>query len=274
LEDAVQESFRGITALVTGSSRGLGEAFALDLVRRGAHVILVARSESDLRRVAARAREVNADSNVEIIAGDLSSLEGAERIVHELHARGLVVDLLINNAGAGSAGAFLDRPLDAQLASVQLNIGGILAMSHLLGSDMRARGSGGIINVASTVAFQPMPYMASYAATKAFVLSFTEALVEELKDAGVHVMVAHPGSMSTNFYDGTSTRRDPRADSPDAVATQTLDDYARVRTASYPGRPMNRVLTWVARFLPRSSVARATADLGRRQKMHEVTDVG
>lgn len=270
----MQESFRGITALVTGSSRGLGEAFALDLVRRGAHVILVARSESDLRRVAARAREVNADSNVEIIAGDLSSLEGAERIVHELHARGLVVDLLINNAGAGSAGAFLDRPLDAQLASVQLNIGGILAMSHLLGSDMRARGSGGIINVASTVAFQPMPYMASYAATKAFVLSFTEALVEELKDAGVHVMVAHPGSMSTNFYDGTSTRRDPRADSPDAVATQTLDDYARVRTASYPGRPMNRVLTWVARFLPRSSVARATADLGRRQKMHEVTDVG
>lgn len=269
----MQESYRGITALVTGSSRGLGQAFALDLVRRGAHVILVARSESDLKKVAALAGEVNADSRVEVIAGDLSTLEGADLVVRELHDRGLVVDLLINNAGAGSAGAFLDRPINAQLASVQLNIGGVLAMTHLLGSEMRARGSGGIINVASTVAFQPMPYMASYTATKAFVLSFTEALVEELTSSGVRVMVAHPGSMSTNFYDGTSTRLDPRADSPDVVATQTLNDYARGRSASYPGRPLNRALTWVARFLPRSTVARVTGDLNRRQKMHEVTDL-
>lgn len=269
----MHESFRNTTALVTGSSRGLGQAFALDLVRRGANVILVARSESDLTQVAALARGVNPDARVETIAGDVSTMEGAERIVRELHSRELVVDLLINNAGSGSAGAFLDRPLGGQLAAVRVNISGVVAMSHLLGLEMRERGAGGIINVASTVAFQPMPYMASYAATKSFVLSFTEALAEELKSASVQVMIAHPGSMATSFYDGTSTRVDPRASTPDAVAIQVLDDYARGRSASYPGPPMNRALTWVSRFLPRPLAARLAGDINRRQGMHEVVDV-
>ncbi|GAA3124028.1 hypothetical protein GCM10020001_050980 [Nonomuraea salmonea] len=138
---------------------------------------------------------------------------------------------------------------------------------------MVARGSGGVINVSSTAAFQPMPYQASYAATKAFVLSFTEALAEELRGTGVHVMAAHPGAIATGFFDGTSATIDPRADTPAAVAARTLDDYARRRPVSYPGSPVNRMMTWPARLLPRTAVARIAGAFNRRQHLHETVDV-
>ena len=266
-------SYRGTTALVTGASKGLGRALSLDLARRGARVVLLARSEEDLRALAAQVDEEHGEPRAEVVAADLASPDGVEQVVRELRRRGLRIDLLVNNAGTGSAGPFLDRPLAPQLRSVRVNVDGVLALTHALAADMRARGAGGVITIASGAAFQPMPYVASYGATKAFVLSFTEALAEELRGTGVRIMAAHPGSMATSFFDGTSAEPDPRADAPAEVAAQVLDDFARGRAASYPGRAANRVLTWPARLLTRRATARAAGAVNRRQRLHEVTDL-
>lgn len=271
----MRDDYRGITALVTGASKGLGRSYALELARRGARPILLARSEGDLRKLAAEIRERHGGPEPEVITGDLAAPDGPELILRELHDRGLTVDLLLNNAGAGSAGPFLTRPLGPQLSAVGLNVDGLLTLTHAIGRELVARGSGGIINVSSTAAFQPMPYQASYAATKAFVLSFTEALAEELRGTGVHVMAAHPGAIATGFFDGTTATIDPRAaDTPEYIAARTLDDYTRRRSVSYPGRPFNRAMTWPARLLPRTAVARLTSLLNRQLRFHEVVDVG
>ncbi|MFD9698560.1 SDR family NAD(P)-dependent oxidoreductase [Lentzea sp. NPDC059081] len=266
--------YEGQTALVTGASKGIGRALAVELARRGARVVLLARSEEGLRGLAAEIRDQG--GSAEVVVGDLAAADGPDRVVRELRERGLAVDVLVNNAGAGSAGPFLTRPLDAQLSSVALNVDGLLALTHALGADLVARGSGGIINVSSTAGFQPMPYQATYAATKAFVLSFTEALAEELRGTGVHVMAAHPGPVATSFFDGTSATIHPIADTPEAVAVRTLDDFARRRSTSYPGRvvtrTLNRTFAWVPRLLPRTVTARATGALNRRLGLHEVVD--
>ncbi|MBK1783945.1 SDR family NAD(P)-dependent oxidoreductase [Prauserella cavernicola] len=271
------EDYRGSTALVTGASKGLGRAYALELARRGARVILLARSESELWDLATHIRERHDGPGAEVLVGDLAAPDGPDRILRELRERGLSVDLLVNNAGMGSAGPFLSRPLEPQLRSVGLNVSGLLALTHAIGSELAARGSGGIINVASTAAFQPMPYQASYGATKAFVLSLTEALAEELRGTGVHVMAAHPGPIATGFFDGTSATIHPIADTPATVAARTLDDFARRRAVSYPGRALtrtvNRILTWPSRLLPRTAVTRLMGAFNRKLRMHEVVDV-
>ncbi|MFC4015734.1 SDR family NAD(P)-dependent oxidoreductase [Nonomuraea purpurea] len=274
MEDVVADDYRGVTALVTGASKGLGREYALELTRRRARVILLARSDDSLRELATHIRERHGRPDAEVITGDLAAPNGPERVLRELRDRGLAVDLLLNNAGAGSAGPFLGRPLEPQLRSVGLNVVGLVALTHAIGAELVARGTGGIINVSSTAAFQPMPYQASYAATKAFVLSFTEALAEELRGTGVHVMAAHPGAIATGFFDGTSATINTRvADAPATVAARTLDDYARRRAVSYPGRAVNRALTWPARLLPRTVVARIAGEFNRRLRMHEVVDL-
>lgn len=175
------------------------------------------------------------------------------------------LDLLINNAGSGTVDPFLQRPLEQQVRSVDLNITALMTLTHRLGTSMEARGHGGIINVCSTAAFQPMPYQASYAATKAFVLSFTEAIAHELRDSGVSVMAAHPGATDTSFFEGTSATLNPKTtDSAGTVPSGMLDDFAAGRVSSYPGRPSNRATTWAGRFLPRRTVATITGNLNRR----------
>ncbi|HEV6953966.1 MAG TPA: SDR family NAD(P)-dependent oxidoreductase [Promicromonospora sp.] len=172
--------------------------------------------------------------------------------------------MLLNNAGMGPAGPFLERPLEPNQVAVDLNVTALMTLNHALGRAMVARGHGGIINVSSTAAFQPMAYQAGYAATKAFVLSFTEALAEELRGTDVHVMAAHPGGTDTDFFAGTTHTMNPRRiDAPADVARRTLDDYARRRSASYPGRPLNRIGSWLPRFLPRTTTARVAAWVNR-----------
>ncbi|MGH9059863.1 MAG: SDR family NAD(P)-dependent oxidoreductase [Acidimicrobiales bacterium] len=265
--------YTGITALVTGASKGLGTAYALELARRGANLVLVARSADALEHLATRIREEHG-VRVDVIAADLGDRAGPAHVADVLRERAIDVDLLLNNAGLGSVGPFLDRPLEQPVLSVDVNITGLLALTHRLGQGMRARRSGGIINVASTAAFQPMPYQAAYAATKAFVLSFSEALAEELAGSGIRVMAAHPGPVATGFFDGTTATMDPRTtDSPEVVATETLDDFAKGRHASYPGRSGNRRKTWGARFLPRRRVAAITGRITRKAGFDKVSDV-
>ncbi|WP_198170995.1 SDR family NAD(P)-dependent oxidoreductase [Actinoplanes awajinensis] len=266
------DDYQGRTALVTGASKGLGRAYAMELARRGSRVVLLARSEPELHALAAEIRARHGGTPAEVITGDLSAPDGPQRVLHELRDRGLTIDLLLNNAGAGITGPFLQRAIEPQLRTVGLNVAGLLALTHAIGAEMVARGAGGIINVSSNGAFQPVPYQASYAATKAFVLSFTEALAEELRGTGVHVMATHPGATATGFFDGSSVTMDPGADNPETVAGRTLDDYSRRRGASYPGRTATRVMTWAARLLPRTTVARIAGSFSRRQQWHHAVD--
>ncbi|SFJ58379.1 SDR family NAD(P)-dependent oxidoreductase [Amycolatopsis sacchari] len=251
--------------MVTGASRGLGRAYALELAARGANLVLVARSGAALRELATTIRDRHG-VKVEAIPADLAAPSAVDALA-------MPVDLLLNNAAYGPVGPFFGRPFEQNLRAVALNVTGLMTLTHRIGREMLARGSGGIINVASTAAFQPMPYQAGYAATKAFVLSFTEALAEETRGSGVRIMAAHPGAVDTGFFDGTTATIDPRfADSPESVAAKTLDDFARGRTVSYPGRLVHRVATWAPRALPRRAVTRITGGLNRHNGLHEAAD--
>ncbi len=264
--------YAGATALITGASKGIGEELARALAARGARLVLVARSATRLDEVAEQLRARGAD-RVDVIAADLFNRETARSVTEELDARGLTVDILFNNAGLGAVGPFLDRPLAHDLGSVDLNITAILGLTHELGGRMKQRGAGGIINVASAAAFQPMPYQASYGASKAYVLSFTEALAEELRGSGVRVMVAHPGPVKTGFFDSTTARIDPRAVSPAQIATRILDDFVRGRSTSFPGRFSDRATALVPRLLPRAVIARVVGNLNRKNGYDHVEDV-
>ncbi|MER8073155.1 SDR family NAD(P)-dependent oxidoreductase [Streptomyces sp. NPDC094034] len=228
----------------------------------------MARSGDALRRNAERIREEHG-VEVETEALDLAATDGVPRLIAELDRRGRTVDLLVNNAGAGTVGPFLDSASARHVSSVELNVVALMNLTHALGGRMAARGSGGIINVASTAAFQAMPYQATYAATKAFVLSFTEALAEELRGSGVRVMAAHPGATATGFFDGTTATMNPAfTDQPERVAARTLDAFAKGAINAYPGRASMRATTWAARLLPRTAVTRATGRLNRSLGHH------
>lgn len=264
------EHFQGRTALVTGATKGIGRALADELAGRGADLILVARSEPDLHRAA---DDIRARHHVTVttIAADLATAAGTSRVLTGLD--GHTVNLLINNAGIGTAGPFLASTLARHHRSIDLNITALTTLTYELGLKMVAQHRGGIVNVASTAAFQPMPYQASYAATKAFVLSFTEALAEELRGTGVHVMTAHPGGTDTSFFDeSTATMNPAYIDTPERVARDILDDFTRGRATSYPGRFTNRAGTVAARLLPRRTVTSLTATLNRKLSLHEARD--
>ncbi|WP_437829198.1 SDR family NAD(P)-dependent oxidoreductase [Sorangium sp. So ce1153] len=197
--------YRGRRALVTGASSGIGESFARELAARGMDLVLVARSEGKLRALASELAKRHGVA-VEVVASDLSR-EGAARALHaQCEEKGLHVDLLVNNAAFGTHGPFHEAPLARQHEQVTLNVTAVVDLSHLFLPGMVERGEGGIINVASIAAYQPLPYMATYGATKAFVLSFTEALWAEVRERGVRVIALCPGPVETRFFDVVGTR--------------------------------------------------------------------
>lgn len=185
--------FSGKTALVTGASMGIGAAFARELSRLGATVILVARGKDKLTELA---REL---PRSHVIAADLLQPGAARRLFDEVTARGLDVDVLVNNAGFGAYGGFSELPVETQRDEVTLNVTSLVELTHAFLPMLERRG-GGVIQVASTAAFQPVPYMAVYGATKAFVLSFSEALWAELGPRGVRVLALCPGATDTPFF--------------------------------------------------------------------------
>jgi short-subunit dehydrogenase len=249
-------TFKGRTALVTGASKGLGAAFARALAQRGANLVLVARSTGALETLA---DQLSSEFGISCVAlsADLGAPEAAARIAQELDRRGLTIDLLVNNAGLGLSGRFLSHDITAEQASVRVNVQSLIGLSHILGSKMVERGGGGIINVASNAAFQSLPLMAVYAATKAFVLSFSEALRHELSALGVQVMASCPGPTATNFFETTTTTMRPaKFDTADIVATRSLQAFEKGKAVAYPGRFSVRAATWVPRFLPRGLMVR------------------
>jgi uncharacterized protein len=192
------------TALITGASSGLGEEFAYQLARERYDLALVARRKDRLEQVAAKARQLGA-ANVSIFASDLSAPGAAAALHSEVTNAGLEIGYLVNNAGFGTHGAFAELPIDRELEEINLNVSALVALTRLFVPAMAARRSGTIINVASTAAFQAVPWMATYAATKAFVLSFSEALARELKETGVTVLALCPGPTRTEFQSVADT---------------------------------------------------------------------
>jgi uncharacterized protein len=185
-------------ALITGASAGIGREYTLQLARRGCNVVITARRADRLEELA---RSVRAETRRDAIAipADLASTRGRGHLLSELQSREIVPDLLVNNAGRGYFGAAFDAPSDASLQMLRLNVESLTMLTLEIGRRMAARGSGGIINIGSTAAYQPLPYFSVYAATKAYVASFSEALSAELSGSGVRVFTVAPGPTQSEF---------------------------------------------------------------------------
>lgn len=185
-------------ALITGASGGIGEMLAYEIASSGYTVVLTARSESELNRVAG-VMTAKLDATAIPIAADISDPASIDELHEELRQRGLQIDVLVNNAGFGLNGAATDLNRAQQTNMIDLNVRGLTDMTLRFLPYMQSRGSGGVINISSMAAFMPGPYMAVYYATKSYVLSFSKALASELQGSGVTVSVACPGVVDTNF---------------------------------------------------------------------------
>jgi len=186
------------TALVTGASSGIGADLARELAVRGHGVVLVARRADRLEALAAELREAHA-VRAEVLACDLVDPEARDALAGRVAALGLTVDILVNNAGYGSAGAFVELDARSETEMVRCNCEAVIALSHAFAPGMVRRGTGAILVVASSAGFQPLPRQATYSATKAFALTFAEALHAELRGAGVAVTALCPGPVKTEF---------------------------------------------------------------------------
>jgi short-subunit dehydrogenase len=244
------------TTLITGASSGIGEAFARRLVARGENVVLVARSEDKL---ASLCNEFGRAGNIkaEYVALDLTESTAAEKLFAETMRRGLEIETLINNAGFGSMGDFAALDVKRELAMIDLNVKALVALTYLYLKPMRERKKGTIVNVASTAAFQGVPYMATYAATKAFVLAFSEALWDENRAFNVHVMALCPGVTETNFFAAANSDKPPMrvAQTPDEVVDTALQGLKRGKSHIISGWT-NYLMTESERLVPRWIVAR------------------
>ena len=212
------------TALVTGGSVGIGLELARQFATHGHDLILVARGRDSLE-AAAGTLEGRYGIRVTVIASDLADPDSPQRLYDAILDEGIDVAYLVNNAGFGLGGAFADTDLNTELDMIQVNVASVVHLTKLFMQPMLKRKAGGILNVASTAAFQPGPLMSVYYASKAFVLSFSEALAEELRNSGVHVTCLCPGATATNFADtaGTSnTRLFAR------LGVESAEDVARV----------------------------------------------
>lgn len=241
-------------ALVTGASAGLGEEFARQLAVRGRQLVLVARRKDRLDALAA---ELGKARSLEL---DLSRPGAAALLMADIAAHDETVDLLVNNAGFGLAGRFAELDGPRQREMIDLNCGALTELAHAVLPGMIARKAGGILNVASTAAFQPGPSMAVYFATKAFILSFSEALHDEVKRHGIRVSCLCPGPTRTEFRSVSGfNRKGPTGRiSADAVSVVKagLDGLERNKAVVVPGLS-NKLIAQVHRFLPRAIVRRA-----------------
>lgn len=248
------------TTLITGASSGIGAAFARKLAARGRNVLLVARSEDKLN---ALCNELGRQTSIraQYVALDLQEPDAAAQLFDETTKRGLEIEMLINNAGFGSMGDFVKLDLERELEMIQLNVKSLVELTHRFLGPMRERKSGTIINVASTAAFQAVPYMATYAATKAFVLSFSEALWDENRIHGIHVMALCPGVTETNFFQVAGIDRPPMR------TVQTAEEVVETALAGLNRHKSTVISGWAnwftveaERFVPRSFVTKVAGN--------------
>ncbi|WP_193200841.1 SDR family NAD(P)-dependent oxidoreductase [Nostoc sp. MG11] len=246
------------TSLITGASSGIGMAFANELASRKNNLVLVARTEEKLKQLAQKIREEH-KVKVEIIVKDLTVSTAAFDIFNAMIEKNISIDTLINNAGLGDYGLFSTSERIKQLEMIQLNVTALVDLTYQFLPQMIQRGRGNIINISSIAAFQGLPYMAVYAATKCFVLSFSEALWAENSKAGVKVLAVCPGPTKTQFYENASFERfsneaeSSRLDSPLEVVREALNALDSGVSHVVTGRWENKIISGIPRFLPRES---------------------
>lgn len=245
------KTFKHKTILITGASSGIGEAMTYQLIDPTVKLVLVGRSEEKLRAMVAvlEARGTWAQAYV----ADLSKPGAAEELFRRLSEDGYRVDVLINNAGAGKYGRFDTISLEETLAMLRLNLENLVALTHLCIPHMLERGDAGILNVASTAGFQGIPYMAVYAATKSFVIAFSEALHAEYAGKGITVTCLCPGPTATAFQEraGMPVKGLRRfMESPEKVAIAGLRALLRGEVLHISGTP-NALTAWLSQLAPR-----------------------
>ena len=247
-------------ALVTGATSGIGLEIALNFARDGINLILVARTENKLMEIK---EKIESDYKVEvlILAKDLTSEEAPDEIYEEVEKRGIRVDFLINNAGFGSFGRLKDTDYETEKDLVKLNVLSLLQMNKLFVPLMAARHYGYVMNVASLAAFMPGPVMANYYASKAYVLSLSEAMHEELKKDGVKVTALCPGPVRTNFQERAQLQKTDTAKSFIMEAKKVADigylGLLRGKAIVVPGT-FEKIVPVITKLLPRSLVRKVS----------------
>lgn len=249
------------TALITGASSGIGAELARCFAQNGSDVVLLARRADALESLA-RELEAAYPSTAHVLVSDLSEPGAASRIADRFDDAAISVDVLVNNAGFGARGRFADLDAQRQTDMIAVNVTALTDLSRRLLPGMLDRGRGGILNVASTAAFQPGPYMSVYYATKAYVLSFSEGLAEEVAGTGVTVSCLAPGPTDTAFADRADMRETMLFQlgatmEPATVAQVGYDGFRAGQPVVIPGAA-NQFMAFMTRFLPRS-VARKIA---------------
>jgi len=251
----------GSTSLVTGASSGIGAEIARALARRGQGVTLVARRAERLEELS---RELSEEHGVraETIAGDVSTPEGRGEVVAEIGRRRLQTEVLVNNAGFGSGGRFHELDREREVEMVALNVEAVVDLCGRLVPEMVVRGRGAVLNVASSAAFQPLPRQATYGATKAFVLSFTDALTSDLAGTGVTATALCPGPVRTEFLESSGLTDEAESvpsflwTKTGFVAEEAVKGMERGKRVVVPGR-FNAVGALAGQHAPRGLLLRA-----------------
>ncbi|HEY7026951.1 MAG TPA: SDR family oxidoreductase [Gemmatimonadales bacterium] len=251
----MSDLFQGTTALITGASRGIGAAFADLLAQRGANLVLVARHADSLHPVAegARARGVR----VSVVPADLARPEAPDAIAEATARAGLTIDHLINNAGLGGSGRFQDLPVAEQLPTIDVNVRALTALAGRFLPGMVQRSRGGLLNIASSSAFQGLQWLPVYSASKAYVVTLSEAIWVGLRGTGVRCCCVSPGPVDTPYFDHNKIDAPPKwaMQSAVAVARAGLRGYERNDCHVLPFLPF-RLLAWSTRLVPRALAAR------------------
>ena len=256
--------YRGKTILITGGSGGIGAEMARILARYGVTLLLTARSQDQLEAVADEC--YRAGSEAHIYVADLGKHEGATELFNRISEDKREIDILINNAGYGKIGDFVDHEAEVYADMITLHVETLTVLSRLVLPAMLSRNSGGIMNVASTAAFQPMPRFNVYAATKSYITSFSQALHAEMKSTGIHVSCLAPGPTKTSFFARADSKKLPPSAPPAEtrdVALRGLIGLAKNKRLVVPG-VMNQIGAFAPRLAPTSLVMAVARQMMRR----------
>lgn len=250
------------TALITGASSGIGAAFAQALATRQTDLVLVARSEDKLYSLAQQLQD-QYQIQVEVLVQDLTAPGAASKVFEAVTQKNISIDLLINNAGFGTYGSFSETSLPKQLEMIHLNILSLVELTYQFLPQMQQRGSGSIINLSSIAGFQPLPYMSVYAATKAFVLSFSSALWAENREKGLKVLAVCPGPTKTNFFDiagfdqlASGSSENQRSATPESVVRDALKALEGDNSTVVTGGLPNQIIVNLPRLFPREALVK------------------
>jgi short-subunit dehydrogenase len=258
-------AYKGSTALITGAFGGLGQAFAEQLAAKGcSRLVLVGRSEAKLQELAQRL-ERQSNVTTTVLTADFASNVEVDQLISTLETRNIHVDLLVNNAGFGVFQKFLETPLDRQMEQVDVNVRALVSLTHALTPAMVARNTGGVINLSSSAGFQPVPGANIYAASKSFVLLFSEALAQELVTTRVRVLAVCPGPVATGFFaDKNPDLARDQMDDPNAIVAESLRAFDRGKRVLVPGKLSVRLAALSSRLFPRAVVARFGESVARK----------